>query len=191
MPARTNIVAAKKAKKSKTPKTARPAKNAKAGKPPKPVKATVAPPAASPVVVPTPAAVSDNKTLYQAFIADVLNAGRFEFTAQYLDDVVLSHNPFPEQAPGREGFEAALRAFREAFPDLHVKASHLVAEGDLVVGRFEVTGTQRGPFMGIAATGNAIHYEEMAVVRFAGGKIVEHWSVADGLAILQQLQTRH
>src|ERR1041384_3838298 len=128
MPARTNIVAAKKAKKSKTPKTARPAKNPKAGKSPKQVKAPAASPVASAVVVPVPAAVSDNKAIYQGFIADVLNAGQFEKTAQYLDDVVLSHNPFPEQAPGREGFEAALRAFRAAFPDLHVKASHLVAE---------------------------------------------------------------
>lgn len=177
-------MAAKKAKKSKTAKTV---KSPKAVKSPKVAKAPKAPSAAATPAVP----VHDNKAIYQGFVAEILNAGRFETTARYLDDVVLSHNPFPEQRPGREGFEAALRAFREAFPDLQVKASHLVAEGDLVVGRFEVTGTHRGPFMGIAATGNAIHYEEMAVVRFAGGRIVEHWSVADGLAILQQLQVRH
>jgi steroid delta-isomerase-like uncharacterized protein len=177
-----DIVAAKKAKKPKTASTAKTPKSVKlvkSGADVKPGKKAV--PSPAPVV-------ADNKAIYQAFIAEILNAGRFETTSQYLDDVVLSHNPFPDQKPGREGFEAALRAFREAFPDLQAKASHLVAEGDLVVGRFQVTGTHRGPFMGIPATGNAVHYEEMAIVRFAGGRIVEHWSVADGLAILQQLQ---
>jgi predicted ester cyclase len=178
-----NIVAAKKAKRTKTAKAV---KNVKAVKSPKRARkaASAAVFAAPAIAVPVP----DNKTIYQAFIAEILNAGRFETASQYLDVVATSHNPFPDQQPGREGFESALRAFREAFPDMQVKASHLVAEGELVVGRFEITGTHRGPFMGIPATGNAIQYEEMAIVRFAGGKIVEHWSVADGIAILQQLQ---
>ena len=189
-----NIVAAKKAKKPKNTPAAKSSKGPKNVLPPskKPVKVALSTkPAPTPQPAP-PAAVlepvRDNKSIYRAFIEEILNGGRFEAVPQYLDPVVMSHNPFPDQKPGREGFESALRAFREAFPDLHVEASHLVAEGELVVGRFEVTGTQRGPFMGVAATDNAIRYEEMAIVRFAGGKIVEHWSVADGLAILQQLQ---
>jgi predicted ester cyclase len=186
-----NIVAAKKAKKPKNSPAAKAAKTARApnARTPKKASKPASPaPVAASVAAPVAAPVRDNKSIYRAFVEEILNCGRFEVSSQYLDEVVTSHNPFPDQKPGREGFESALRAFREAFPDLHVNASHLVAEGDLVVGRFEVTGTQRGPFMGVAATGNAIHYEEMAIVRFAGGRIVEHWSVADGLAILQQLQ---
>jgi predicted ester cyclase len=125
--------------------------------------------------------------VYQGFVADLLNAGRFELAGKYLDPVVVSHNPFPGQAPGVDGFVTALRAFRAAFPDLTVRATHYVAEGDKVVGRFEVQGTHQGEFMGLAPTGRAIHYEEIAIVRFAGGRIVEHWAVADALAILQQL----
>jgi predicted ester cyclase len=129
----------------------------------------------------------DDRSVYQGFVADLLNAGRFELAERYLDPVVVSHNPFPGQAPGAEGFVAALRAFRTAFPDLNVRATHYIAEGDKVVGRFEVQGTHQGEFMGLAATGRAIHYEEIAIVRLAGGRIVEHWAVADALAILQQL----
>jgi predicted ester cyclase len=125
--------------------------------------------------------------VYQGFVADLLNAGRFELAEKYLDPVVVSHNPFPGQAPGVAGFVTALRAFRAAFPDLTVRATHYVAEGDKVVGRFEVQGTHHGEFMGLAPTGRAIHYEEIAIVRLAGGRIVEHWAVADALAILQQL----
>jgi predicted ester cyclase len=142
----------------------------------------------SPARSSTPAASPlDDRAVYQGFVADLLNAGRFELAEQYLDPVVVSHNPFPGQAPGAEGFVAALRAFRTAFPDLTVRATHYVAEGDKVVGRFEVRGTHQGEFMGLAPTGRAIHYEEIAIVRLAGGRIVEHWAVADALAILQQL----
>jgi predicted ester cyclase len=142
------------------------------------------PPIQAPESVPSP---PDDRSVYQGFVADLLNAGRFELAEKYLDPVVVSHNPFPGQAPGVDGFVAALRAFRAAFPDLTVRATHYIAEGGKVVGRFEVQGTHQGEFMGLAPTGRAIHYEEIAIVRLAGGRIVEHWAVADALAILQQL----
>jgi predicted ester cyclase len=173
--------AARPARQARPAPAAKPAKSAKSAQLAKPAKS--AKPATSP-----PAETLDLKSIYQGFVDDLLNGGRYETAERYLDSVVTSHNPFPDQQPGREGFVAALRAFREAFPDLRAVATHLVAEGNLVVGRFEVTGTHRGQFMGSPATGNAIHYEEIAIVRFAGEKIVEHWSVADALAIMQQLQ---
>jgi predicted ester cyclase len=129
----------------------------------------------------------DNKSIYEEFIAEVLNGGRFERAGRFLDEHVVSHYPFPGQQPGLEGFIDAMRAFRVAFPDLHAKAAQYVAEGDKVVGHFEVQGTHRGEFMGLAATGKPISYEEIAIVRLAQGRIVEHWAVADALAIMQQL----
>src|SRR5687768_6372617 len=125
----------------------------------------------------------DNKTVYQEFVSEILNGGRFELAGQFLDEHVVSHNPFPGQQPGVAGFIDAMRAFRVAFPDLHAKATQYVAEGDKVVGHFEVQGTHRGEFMGLAATGKPIRYEEIAIVRLAQGKLVEHWAVADALAI--------
>jgi steroid delta-isomerase-like uncharacterized protein len=129
----------------------------------------------------------DNKSVYQEFVTEVLNGGRFERAEQFLDEDVVSHNPFPGQQPGLAGFIDAMRAFRAAFPDLHANATQYIAEGDKVVGHFDVQGTHRGDFMGLAATGKPIHYEEIAIVRLARGRIVEHWAVADALAIMQQL----
>jgi predicted ester cyclase len=128
-----------------------------------------------------------NKEIYQRFVEQVLNAGDYEVALRLLDPVVVSHSPLPEQQPGAAGFIASLTAMREAFPDLHALATHFVAEGDYVAARFQVSATHSGDFFGIRATGRKIHYEEQAVVRFAGGRIVEHWAVADGLSILQQL----
>jgi predicted ester cyclase len=130
---------------------------------------------------------SSNKEIYRQFVEQVLNAGNYEVALRLLDPVVVSHSPLPEQQPGAAGFIASLTAMRKAFPDLHALATHFVAEGDLVAARFQVSATHSGDFFGIRATGRKIHYEEQAVVRFAGGRIVEHWAVADGLSILQQL----
>jgi predicted ester cyclase len=130
---------------------------------------------------------ASNKEIYRRFVEQVLNAGDYEVALRLLDPVVVSHSPLPEQQPGSAGFIAALTAMRMAFPDLHALATHFVAEGDCVAARFQVSATHSGDFFGIRATGRKIHYEEQAVVRFAGGRIVEHWAVADGLSILQQL----
>lgn len=131
----------------------------------------------------------DNKAIYLKFVEEVLNAGNFSVAADYLSPDVTTHNGFPGQEPGRDGFIATLKAFHGAFPDLRTQVTHAVAEGEMVVGRFEVTGTHRGAFLGMPGGGRKVHYQEIAIVRMADGKIAEHWSVADALAIMQQLQT--
>jgi predicted ester cyclase len=144
-------------------------------------------PQPKPQIKPVASPVPDNKAIYLKFIAEVLNGGNFSVAPTYLAPEVKSHNGLPGQDPGVDGFVAALKSFHGAFPDLNVKVTHAVAEGDQVVGRFEVTGTHRGSFLGMGATGRKVHYEEIAIVRMVEGRIAEHWSVADALAILQQL----
>jgi predicted ester cyclase len=56
-----------------------------------------------------------------------------------------------------------------------------------VVARVTARGTHQGEFMGIAPTGKPVSFNAIDVVRIAGGKIVERWSQADNLALLQQL----
>jgi steroid delta-isomerase-like uncharacterized protein len=137
-----------------------------------------------------PAALThDHKALYLKFIEEVLNGGNFSVAATYLAPDVKTHNGLPGQEPGFDGFVAALKAFHGAFPDLRAEVTHAVAEGEHVVGRLEVSGTHRGAFLGMPGSGRKVRYEEIAIVRMADGKIAEHWSVADALAILQQLQT--
>ena len=145
---------------------------------------------AAPRAAKAPAPVThDHKAIYLKFIEEVLNGGNFSVAATYLAPDVKSHNGLPGQEPGFDGFVAALKAFHGAFPDLRAEVTHAVAEGEHVVGRLEVSGTHRGAFLGMPGSGRKVRYEEIAIVRMADGKIAEHWSVADALAILQQLQT--
>ena len=49
------------------------------------------------------------------------------------------------------------------------------------------TGTHKGPFMGAPASGKAVTFKSVDVIRIKNGKAIEHWGVSDNLAIMTQL----
>jgi predicted ester cyclase len=62
-----------------------------------------------------------------------------------------------------------------AFPDLHVAVEDVIAEGDKLVCRDTVTGTHQGEYRGLPPTGKSVAYNEIFILRFAGGRIAEIW----------------
>jgi predicted ester cyclase len=75
----------------------------------------------------------------------------------------------------------------EVYPDIHLRVEDLIAEDDKVVGRTTVTATHQGEFMGVAATGKPVTYNEIFIFRFADGRIAETWGVVDVLSQMKQL----
>jgi steroid delta-isomerase-like uncharacterized protein len=130
---------------------------------------------------------TDLKPLYRRFVHELFNEKHLDIIDELVAPDVVSHAGFADQAPGAAGFKRGIAGFFAAFPDLHVDIEDLVAEGDRVVGRFRVTGSHRGEFLGHPPTEKRFTYDEIAVVRVDAGKIVEHWSVADTLPMLQTL----
>ena len=63
----------------------------------------------------------------------------------------------------------------------------MIAEGDKVIARFTVSGTQPGAFLGIPSTGKHATITDIEIVRIANGKFVEIWVQPDFLGLLQQL----
>jgi steroid delta-isomerase-like uncharacterized protein len=94
---------------------------------------------------------------------------------------------FNGQPVARDAFRQLVAARRAAFPDIHVTVEDQVAEGDKVSTRRTWQATHQGPYRGIAASGKRVKWSQISIVRFADGKIVEDWAVADELSILQQL----
>lgn len=93
----------------------------------------------------------------------------------------------PGQAPGSEGVKDTMRQFRAAFPDKRIVIHDVIAEGDKVMVKFTAQGRNLGGFSGILASGNAISYEEVVILRVKDMKIVEHWAVAHALSLMQQV----
>lgn len=75
----------------------------------------------------------------------------------------------------------------QVFPDLHYTVEDLVAEGDKVVARLTISGTQQGAFMGMPPTGKHATISDVEIFRITGGKAVENWVQADFLSMVQQL----
>ena len=95
--------------------------------------------------------------------------------------------PFPGQGPGLEGLKAVLRGMRAGFPDMHWSVEEQIAEGDKVLTRFDWTGTHRGEFLGVSATGRPVKVWGMVIDRFQDGKIKETRILMDALGLMIQL----
>lgn len=75
----------------------------------------------------------------------------------------------------------------QAFPDLQVTIEQVVAAGNEVMVRSVLRGTQHGELWGIPPTGRHLVVQRLDCLRFADGKIVEHWASDDQPDILRQL----
>lgn len=89
----------------------------------------------------------------------------------------------------RDAFRAGIVELRTAFPDFHAVTDDLLVDAGSrkVAIRWSATGTHRGEFLGIAATGRSIRFCGIEVVRVQDGKIAERWGEWDGLGLLEQL----
>jgi predicted ester cyclase len=92
-----------------------------------------------------------------------------------------------EPSIDRAAQKQRLRGLQRAMPDVHFAIDDLIAEGDRVVFRVTVTGTQRGEMFGVAPTGKSVAYSAIDILRFDGGLVAEHWGFGDSAALLRQL----
>ena len=112
-------------------------------------------------------------------------SGGERYLALY-DHTVRHHGLTPEPLD-----EAANRAFYEsmwtAFPGARISILDTVAEGDKLAVRFTLSGEHHGEFLGVVATGRSFVLPGQTVMRFVDGRVVERWTAADLLGLLNQL----
>ncbi len=74
-----------------------------------------------------------------------------------------------------------------AFPDRVDVIEDVIADGNEVGLLYRITGTHRGDFYGIPATGRPIDIYAAALFKLSGGRITTSWYMADEAALLKQL----
>ncbi|MGH2535082.1 MAG: ester cyclase [Thermomicrobiales bacterium] len=127
----------------------------------------------------------ENKELVRRFFEEVWNQADETAIDRYIAEQAAGNDP--DFGAGREAFRAQWRKWHAAFPDLHFQIDDLVAEGNKVVTRWTLTGTHRGEFMGIPATGHAIRVAGTSLDRIEHGQIQEGFDGWDALGLRQQL----
>ena len=134
----------------------------------------------------------EHKAVVWRSIAAIWHQGQCEAIEEVIAPTYIHHTSptavdgGPE-VHGPDGVRHAVTAWRSAFPDLHFTLEDLLVEGDKVVARWTCDGTHHGVFRGIAPTGKRVTFMGMTLSRIAQGKIVEQWTVEDGVSLYQQL----
>jgi predicted ester cyclase len=86
---------------------------------------------------------------------------------------------------GLEGFRRGLGAIRRAFPDWEqVVGAGQTAQHDVVVSPIRVRGTHAGPLFGHPATGRAVVFDEVLMMRMRDDRIADIWAMGDEAAFL-------
>jgi predicted ester cyclase len=116
-----------------------------------------------------------------------LNKGNIAVFDQVTDPKAVDHALPPGMPPTVESTKQFFTAFRAAFPDLNYKIEETIAEGDYVAQRTTGSGTMKGTFQGMPPSGKHATWSEMHIVRFANGKVVEHWANIDQMGMMTQL----
>jgi predicted ester cyclase len=75
-----------------------------------------------------------------------------------------------------------------ASPDWHWEIRHIVVDGDNIAVHFTVTGTHRGAFQGIEATGRRVTVSEFTLYHAEDGKFAEVWDLTDMDAVMRHIR---
>jgi steroid delta-isomerase-like uncharacterized protein len=130
-----------------------------------------------------------NKALARQFF-ERISAGDLSAVDELVSDDYVEHEQVAGLASGKSGARQLFEMFHSAFDQAAVKVDDMIAEGDKVFVLARMTGTQRGEFMGIAATGNTIDVNVCDYFRIDNGTLIEHWGVMDAAGMMHQLTAR-
>jgi steroid delta-isomerase-like uncharacterized protein len=130
---------------------------------------------------------ANSRTTIQRFVEEVLNQKRLAVVDEIVAEDFVELDPFPGQAQGRLGLKEVLGMFFSGFPDMHWVIEEQIAEGDKVMTRFTWTGSQKGAFLGIPATGKQVKVNGVVIDHVVDGRLVDSRILMDSMGMMQQL----
>jgi steroid delta-isomerase-like uncharacterized protein len=108
--------------------------------------------------------------------------------AVFAEDAVIREIGGGGEARGRDAIRARAVALFAAFPDLRLERIELVIDGDRHADRWVLSGTHRGPLLGLAPTGRQVRIEGATFTRLGpDGLVIEDVHFTDVAGLLAQL----
>jgi len=93
----------------------------------------------------------------------------------------------PGTPPGPEGVRPLHARLTTAFPDLKLTIEDILQEGNKVVVRARMAGTQKEAFMGFPSKDRKLDIQVVDIHEFKDGKIIRTWHTEDWMTGLRQL----
>lgn len=99
-----------------------------------------------------------------------------------------SHTSPPETPHGLPTARELREFLTSTFSDIRYELEEAVVEGDFAATRTRLSGVYTGDTFGFPGTGKSFEAEQMHFMRFADGRIVEHWGVRDDAGMMRQIR---
>ncbi|HEY6950400.1 MAG TPA: ester cyclase [Nitrososphaeraceae archaeon] len=109
---------------------------------------------------------------------------------KFYDDSLIIHGFPPNLPTNKKGFQEFIYSLWSAFPDIRIIFEDLIIEGNKVAGRYYLTGTHKGEFLGISATDKQFKVNGMTIFSFHGEKVAERWNIVDIVSLTGQLRAQ-
>jgi len=129
----------------------------------------------------------ENKAISRRYIEEVGNKGNLELADEIFGRYIAHQADGSTLERGPEDVKRFTAEFRLAFPDWRLSIDEQIAEGDKVVNRVTLRGTQKGEFRDMAPTSKEVEVKAVTIFRFSPeGKVVETWDYFDQLRLMRQ-----
>jgi len=131
---------------------------------------------------------SEGTDLVLRFIKEVFDNKNVDAIDELVDAKGVEHTPWPGYGTDRAEVKRSLSDFITAFPDLHVTVDDVITQGNKVVIRSTMGGTNTGEFMGMPATGKRVtDIGGIDIIEVKGSKLGDHWGYVDTTSMMTQL----
>ena len=107
-------------------------------------------------------------------------------SADHAEDGVVE-SPSTGTHHGRSEIAQSYALWVDAFPDIELALEDVIAEGNQAVLVLRLSGTHRGPFLGLPATGKRIEFRAVFLQRLDGKQIAHERRIYDFSGLLIKL----
>src|SRR5438445_12163120 len=133
--------------------------------------------------------VRANERVVEEFLHEVVDNHDGSATAGLVTSDVAWHGGTLGVVSGSANVEGLFTGIVTALPDLHATIFDVIGQGNQVVVRQTITGTQKGAIIGIPASGRTVSWDAVDLFVLRDGKISQIWAGDDWTAILNDTGT--
>ena len=127
-----------------------------------------------------------NKAIAQK-IFDGLNQRDTSYIELYSPDCKIYFPSASTKPTSRTDDLNATKNNWQVAPDIRWKIEEIIAEGNMVVGRFTAMGTPKEEWFGVPPSGKKFESGGIFIMKIENGKVIEQWEDYDLLGTMMQL----
>ncbi len=133
--------------------------------------------------------VADNEAIVRRDVREVWHSsGDLDLIPDIVTDDFVYRNPLvDEPVHGPDDYRKLAATFRDAFSDIDMEISEMVAVNDKVVTRYTTRAVHDGEFMDIEPTHNSIEITGIIIDHLEDGKLTERYINDDALGLFEQI----